>query len=58
MERITLVIVITDYSFTDNEVNRLTQLVTPDGTSDYGYNDRNELEASDHIKAPQYPQSR
>ena len=40
--------VIAGYSFTYDAANRLRQLVTPDGTSDFDYNDRNELTRGDH----------
>jgi RHS repeat-associated protein len=39
---------IADYGFSYDDANRLTQLVTPDGTSDYTYNDRDELTEADH----------
>ena len=39
---------IADYGFTYDAANRLTQLTTPDGTSDYGYNGRDELTSSNH----------
>ena len=39
---------IAGYGFTYDAANRLTQLVTPDGTSDYSYNDRDELTGSEH----------
>ncbi|MDV3352054.1 peroxidase family protein [Leptothoe sp. LEGE 181152] len=40
--------VIADYGLSYDAANRLTQLVTPDGTSDYGYNNRDELTNTDH----------
>ena len=40
--------VIADYGFSYDRANRLKQLVTPDGTSDYTYNDRHELTSTDH----------
>ncbi|MEM6434653.1 MAG: RHS repeat-associated core domain-containing protein [Cyanobacteria bacterium P01_D01_bin.115] len=40
--------VIADYDFDYDRANRLKQLVTPDGTSDYTYNDRHELTSTDH----------
>lgn len=40
--------IIANYSFSYNAANHLTQLVTPDGTSDYSYNNRNELTGADH----------
>ncbi|WP_370623539.1 peroxidase family protein [cf. Phormidesmis sp. LEGE 11477] len=39
---------IAGYGFTYDAANRLTQLVTPDGTSDYSYNDRDELTGGTH----------
>ena len=39
---------IADYGFTYDAANRLTQLTTPDGTSDYSYNQRDELTSSNH----------
>jgi RHS repeat-associated protein len=36
------------YSYTYDAANRLTQLVTPDGTSNYSYNNRDELTGTDH----------
>jgi RHS repeat-associated protein len=39
---------IADYGFSYDDANRLTQLVTPEGTSDYAYNDRDELTEADH----------
>ena len=40
--------VIADYGLSYDATNRLTQLVTPDGTSDYGYNSWDELTSTDH----------
>ena len=40
--------IIAKYGLSYDAANRLTQLVTPDGTSDYGYNSRNELTSTDH----------
>ena len=37
-----------DYRLSYDSANRLTQLVTPDGTSNYSYNQRDELTGSDH----------
>ncbi|WP_370623551.1 peroxidase family protein [cf. Phormidesmis sp. LEGE 11477] len=39
---------IAGYGFAYDAANRLTQLVTPDGTSDYSYNDRDELTGGTH----------
>ncbi len=36
------------YGFTYDAAHRLTQLATPDRTSDYSYNPRDELTSSDH----------
>ncbi|NJM99047.1 MAG: hypothetical protein HC800_19580 [Phormidesmis sp. RL_2_1] len=36
------------YGFTYDAANRLTKLITPDGSSDYSYNQRDELTRSDH----------
>lgn len=40
--------IIADYGFSYDAANHLTQLVTPDGTSDYSYNNRNELTGADY----------
>ena len=40
--------IIADYGFVYDKANRLTQLTTPDGLSDYTYNNRNELTSGDH----------
>ena len=40
--------VVANYSLAYDATNRMTQLVTPDGTSDYNYNDRDELTSTDH----------
>ena len=40
--------IIAEYSLSYDAANRLTQLVAPDGTSDYGYNSRDELTSTDH----------
>ena len=37
-----------DYQLIYDAADRLTQLVTPDGTSDYNYNQRDELTGSEH----------
>lgn len=37
-----------DYRLSYDAANRVTQLVTPDGTSDYSYNERDELTGTDH----------
>jgi RHS repeat-associated protein len=39
---------IANYGFTYDAANRLAKLITPDGTSDYSYNQRDELTATNH----------
>jgi YD repeat-containing protein len=39
---------IANYGFTYDAANRLAKLITPDGTSDYSYNPRDELTATNH----------